>query len=272
MKEALPQMVRNYEVDRRHVLPAFRDAVTLAALGLTVKKHRSQLVRLGRSIRQQAFEMRDEMPSVKIVELSKFLGCNETKELVIPPLDVIVEGGLGYVELYGLLATVVSAVQPRKIMEVGTFRGVSSLTMALNAPEAEIYTFDLPDEVEGTIAEGLTKGDKACVEFSRGYKGAAFLGHPVESRIHAIRADSLKMDVRDYMDSADFCFIDGGHSYECIKADTENAFKVLSPRGVILWDDYSWYLEGVGQYLTELAKTQPLWHIAGTNSVIYRRD
>ena len=169
-------MVRNYEVDRRHVLPAFRDAVTLAALGLTVKKHRSQLVRLGRSIRQQAFEMRDELPSVKIVELSKFLGCNETKELVIPPLDVIVEGGLGYVELYALLATVVSAIQPRKIMEVGTFRGVSSLTMALNAPDAEIYTFDLPDEVEGTVAEGLTKGDQACVEFSRGTKARRFWG------------------------------------------------------------------------------------------------
>ena len=272
MKKALPQLVRDYEVDRRHVLPAFRDAVTLATLGLIVKKHRSQLVRLGRSIRQQAFEMRDEMPSVKIVELSRFLGCDEAKELVLPQLDLILEAGLGYLELYGLLATVVSAIQPQKILEVGTFRGVSSLAMALNAPEAEIYTFDLPDEVDGAMVEGLTKGDQACVELSRGCKGAAFVGHPVESRIHPIHADSLKMDVRDYMDSADFCFIDGGHSYECIKADTENAFKVLSPRGVILWDDYSWYLEGVSRYLRELAKTLPLWHIAGTNYIIYRRD
>jgi len=165
LKKTFPQLVRNYEVDRRHVLPAFRDAVTLAALGLTVKKHRSQLIRLGRSIRQQTFEMRDEMPSVKLVELSGFLGCDEAKELVLPQLDLILAAGLGYVELYSLLATVVSAIQPRKILEVGTFRGVSSLAMALNAPEAEIYTFDLPDEVEGTMAGGLRKATRPVWSF-----------------------------------------------------------------------------------------------------------
>ena len=72
--------------------------------------------------------------------------------------------------------------------------------------------------------------------------------------------------------NTDLCFIDGGHSYECIKADTETALKILSPNGVIVWDDFSWFTEGVSQYLKELRNTLPLYRIAGSQLVIYNRN
>lgn len=272
MAKPMPSKTRSYLMDSRHLLPAIRDAIALAYQGVLHRKKRKYMIDVGRSIRHAAFEMRDSMPVVELVDLNQFLGCAEDRELILPPVGLIHGAGLGFVGPYALLATIVGALQPRKILETGTFRGMGALAMALNAPNAEIYTVDLPDEVGGEDAKTLSRGDKEWVRLSQGLKGAAFIGHPVESRIHQIWADSLTMDVRQFIDVADFCFIDGGHSYECIKADTENALKVLSPNGVIVWDDYNWFLEDVNRYLLELTRKLPLKRIFGSQFVIYRRE
>ena len=65
-------------------------------------------------------------------------------------------------------ATIVSALQPKKILETGTFGGAGTLTMALNASGAEIFTVDLPDEEDGdedSLAE--TRHRCACREGAR---------------------------------------------------------------------------------------------------------
>jgi len=264
--------VRSYTMDPRHLIPALRDMVELAARGVAQRKNRRYLIDLGRDIRQRAFNMRDPMPVVELANLNQFLGCTNPQPIVLPPVDLVHQAGLGFVAPYSLLASLVSALQPRKILEIGTFHGVGALTMALNAPAAEIYTVDLPNEAGNDMVPSLSRGDQEWVRLSRGMQGVAFAGHRLSARIHQVFADSLKMDVREFIDSADFCFIDGGHSYECVKADTENALKVLSAKGVIVWDDYSWFVEDVGRYLLELARKLPLKRIFGSQFVIYRRE
>jgi hypothetical protein len=152
-----------------------------------------------------------------------------------PPIDTISLSGLGFVVPYTLLATIVSALGPKKIFETGTFRGVGTLTMALNAPEAEIYTLDLPEQYTDAEVETLSKGDKEWVRLSRTSTGFAFLSHPAAARIHQLRGNSLTFTPPDLLTNTDLCFIDGGHSHECIKADTETALKILGPRRD--WDD-----------------------------------
>jgi Methyltransferase domain len=272
MMKQMPPKVRDYNVDTRHIVPMLWDFVAVAALGITRRKNHKYIIQSGRDIRQRAFDMRDPMPAVEIAALNQHLDCKNPRPFVLPSVEVILEAGLGYVGPYVMLATIVSALQPKRILEIGTFRGAGALTMALNAPGAEIYTVDLPDEEDGEAVAGLTRGDKTWVRLSQGCKGAAFVGEPAESRIHQIRADSMKMNAAEFIRDADFCFVDGGHSYECIKADTENALKVLSPDGVIVWDDYTWFVEGVSRYLRELSKTLPLKRIAGSQFVIYRRQ
>lgn len=43
----------------------------------------------------------------------------------------------------------------------------------------------------------------------------------------------------DPLPMADLIYIDGGHSYECVKADTEEAEKHINKGGVIIWHDYN---------------------------------
>jgi hypothetical protein len=96
----------------------------------------------------------------------------------------------------------------------------------------------------------------------------AFLDHDAKQRIRMVRENSLTLDARKIVDSVDFCFVDGGHTYECIKADTENALKVIAPTGTIMWDDYAWFAPGVKKYLCEIAESRPLLRIAETQYVI----
>jgi hypothetical protein len=272
MKEKPPPKTRTYEVDTRHLLPMVRDLFALATVHMTSRMGRRHAIQLGRDARQHAFDARDTLPVVEHAALASFLGCDDALEIVLPPIDTISLSGLGFVLPYTLLATIVSAVRPRKIFETGTFRGVAALTMALNATEADVYTLDLPDEYGGAEVGSLSKGDKEWVRLSRTSIGFAFAGHPAAGRIHQLRGNSLSFEPPESLSNTDLCFIDGGHSYECVKADTETALKILSPNGVIVWDDYTWFVDGVREYLTELRKTLPLYRIAGSQLVVYRRN
>jgi Methyltransferase domain len=272
MKEKPPPKTRSYGVDSRHLLPMLRDLAELGTVRLADKDARRHVIQLGRSIRQHAFDARDPFPILDHPQLAAFLGCDEPREIVLPPIDTISLSGLGFVLPYTLLATIASALNPKKIFETGTFRGVGTLTMALNAPDAEIYTLDLPEQYSEAEVETLTRGDREWVRLSRTSTGFAFRDHPAAARIHQLRGNSLTFEPPAALANTDLCFIDGGHSYECVKADTETALKILSPSGVIVWDDYTWFIEGVSSYLGELRKQLPLYRIAGSQIVLYKRE
>ena len=135
---------RSYEFDVRHVLPMARDALELAFVRLASRRTRRYVVALGRNVRHWAFEARDRMPAIEASDLAGFLDGAQAREIVLPPLDVIANCGLGFASPYALLGTIASALQPRTVFETGTFRGVSALTIALNAPLARVFTLDLP--------------------------------------------------------------------------------------------------------------------------------
>ncbi len=266
-----PPKTRTYEVDSRHLLPMLRDLFELVTARLFHKKTRRHVIQLGRDVRQHAFDARDPLPTIEHADLAAFLGCPDHPEILLPSIATISLSGLGFVIPYSLLATIVSALRPRKIFETGTFRGVAALTMALNAPHADIYTLDLPEDVPTSETSILTRGDREWVRLSRTSLGFAFQNHPAGNRIHQLRGNSLSFQPPPELENIDLCFIDGGHSLECIQADTETALKILSPNGVIVWDDYTWFVDGVSQYLTELRAKLPLYRIADSQLVLYRR-
>ena len=75
----------------------------------------------------------------------------------------------------------------------------------------------------------------------------------------------------------DFVFIDGSHSYEAVKADTERVLPFVAEGGVIAWHDYgsSVLSHGVYKYLNEMSRREP-WPIMAieytTLAIQIRRD
>ncbi len=121
------------------------------------------------------------------------------------------------------LAKTVSA----PIVEFGTFIGRTTRAMAMNTDQ-KIYTID--------IGWGVQDPSN-----SRGYDyyipGDEFRKTPEEERIELIIGDSLEVDLSRLYGTIGLVFIDGGHSKEVVESDTQKAFQLIRPDGMIVWDD-----------------------------------
>jgi hypothetical protein len=145
-------------------------------------------------------------------------------------------------------------VKPKVILEIGTFYGSGALHWAGNAPEAEIYTLDLPPTAEPSLA--VTAMDRAIVSGHAAAKQMIFEGRPEAKRIHCLYGDSATFDFSPFSGKVDLLFIDGAHSYEYVRNDTLRAGTCCKPGSVIAWHDYGRVgFNGVSRWLHEYSRT-----------------
>lgn len=97
---------------------------------------------------------------------------------------------------------------------------------------------------------------------------------PEEAKITQVFGDSATFDYGPHLNQTDLVFVDGAHSYDYIRKDTEHAVRLLRHgHGVVAWHDYCTWWPGVIQYLEELHRTQalgPIRNIAGTTVIAIR--
>lgn len=123
------------------------------------------------------------------------------------------------------LCCLLAARRPKKILEIGSFRGLTTLNLALNAPQADVHTVDITD----------TWGSYYHAE------------RPEITNIHQHYGDTNTFDFeREIGGGIDFCLIDGGHQYEQVRNDTTKVLPLLTDDCILLWDDY-----GKNDFLTE---------------------
>ena len=146
-------------------------------------------------------------------------------------------------------------VQPRVIFEIGTFHGYSTLHLALNAPpDAVVYSLDLPPDNPELSLEA-TIMDVAIAREGAATSTFAFSGRDVASRIHLLHGDSAAFDFTPWHGGVDLFFIDGAHSYDYVRSDSERALACVRPGGVIAWHDFGRSgVNGVGRYVRELRR------------------
>jgi len=130
------------------------------------------------------------------------------------------------------IASIVNSMKPKHILEIGTCDGATTLNMAINNKEAVIFTIDLPlDQTETSLP-----GSDLDLINSR-QVGKAFFSKPEAGRITQILCDSAKYNYATIGVSFGLIFIDGSHTYEYVKNDTEKTMPFLAPSGVMLWHD-----------------------------------
>jgi hypothetical protein len=180
-----------------------------------------------------------------------------------------VDGNVSLDEL-AFISALSRKIQPRIVVEIGTFDGNTTLQLALNTPpETRIFTLDLPLGAEGN-AENDPKDGKFIASSRRVCR--RFLGSAVENKIIQRYGNSLTYDFSDFAVNGrpQLIFIDAGHSYECVRNDSEKALTILDRGGIIVWQDYGAEWEGVFRYLVDLSRKFSMVHIAGTSLVVYR--
>jgi len=153
------------------------------------------------------------------------------------------DGNIQPIELL-IISLLISTLKPKKIFEIGTFNGRTTINMALNQPkDGEVVTLDLPtNETKLPLAETEEK-------YILGKDGR----RQTHAQIKQIYGDSADYDFTDYIDRVDFMFVDGSHSYEYTINDSKVAYNLVRRGGYILFHDYgnpSW--PGVTEALNEL--------------------
>jgi len=196
------------------------------------------------------------------IHLSDILGDRRPMiRLTAVPYEL---GTLPANEIMSLLAILV-AESPKVVLEIGTFMGHTTRQMAENLETATIHTVDLPDEYsqeQGPKTE--LRGDDEVL-IARRRVGREYIDTPSANRIRQHRADTAKWDFRD-AEGATFFFIDGAHTYEYCKNDSEKCFNLCKGSGVFLWHDSDMTHPGVLKFLAEWrAKGRDIRRISGTS-------
>jgi predicted O-methyltransferase YrrM len=170
-------------------------------------------------------------------------------------------------------------LNPRTIFEIGTLRGYTALHLAMNSsPDCRIFTLDLPknellknEPPEGKAPKAQAKANlrlrttlmddlHSQMEVGEYY----FRGTPHADRIQLLFGDSAVFDFSPHHGKVDLFFIDGAHSYDYVRSDTENALRCVRPGGVIAWHDFGRMgLNQVSKYIVELSRKLPIYSVPG---------
>ncbi len=121
------------------------------------------------------------------------------------------------------------------VFEFGTYLGVSITQLALNlGPNSRVYTLDLPEE-QANIRFDIPDPDEREIALEGG-KGS-LVPAELKSRVTFLQQDSAAFDEKPYAGKIDFVFVDGAHSADYIRNDSEKGWRMLRSGGIIAWHD-----------------------------------
>ncbi len=217
------------------------------------------------------YATRDGIPTIAITEL--------LQERRVGDIWVDLSNSLGVTcqELLFLCALLRDR-KPKRILEIGTYRGVTAYHMARNSGDhCRIFTIDLPpdyDPREEMKRDHPVKCPETAWVLTRQIGREAFRRTDVEHKITQIYGDSTQYDFdENFPEPFDFIFVDGSHDYEHVRKDSLNALRHLKPGGIVLWHDCGPGPEityGVRKCLMELRAQHDIRRLEGTNLGVWQ--
>ncbi len=164
------------------------------------------------------------------------------------------------------LVTIARALNARTIFEIGTYNGLTALTLARNLPTAEVLTLDLPSRVQPAMP--ILESD---VQHINGGATRAYEGQPEAERIVQLLGDSAAFDFGPWYGTCQLVYVDGAHSFQYVENDSRHAFGLVSECGAIVWDDYWRPVPDVARYLNPLGKSN-IFRLPESRLVVWLTD
>jgi predicted O-methyltransferase YrrM len=130
------------------------------------------------------------------------------------------------------LATVVRNVRPAVCVDIGTSTGHSAAWMAVNAPDAKIFTVNIPPE---EIRDG--KGGRlTTIAFERDQIGSYYRERKL-TNITQLMVNTAEWEPG--IGVIDVAFVDGCHDTKFVYNDTRKLLKCMKAGSFILWHDFN---------------------------------
>lgn len=177
-----------------------------------------------------------------LLTLKNAFSTDEKITTLFPPVEI---GSITLVDQIVLLS-LLKIIVPKTIIEVGTYLGYSASLLAMNST-AHIYSLDLPDDIglqarfdsDKILTDGHANDD--FLRHTQSVEGAVYLQNLTaeqRARVTLVKKDSTQIDFPEAFGEVEFVFVDGGHAFEIIKSDTDNALKAIR-KGVVVWHDFA---------------------------------
>lgn len=170
------------------------------------------------------------------------------------------------------ICLIVKWLKPRRILEMGTYNGMTTLQMALNAPpDCQVFTVDLPPKY--TPSSPMGKIDELLATRFRtqlnSEVGSYFHGRN-DVQVTQMWGETAHADYGIVGGKVDMVFVDAAHDLANKRRDTEIAFDLLSERGVILWHNYADVCNpDVTFCLAEYASKHHIFHLRNTALAVF---
>jgi predicted O-methyltransferase YrrM len=185
-------------------------------------------------------------------------------EVVLPPVKLL--GGEGSQTIEGLcfLSAAVKALKAKEMFEIGTFKGVTAWTLARNSDGGTVNTLDIPSQADAALP--VEESDK---HIRRQSSEPVYEEFPHDAEIVQWWGDSAEFDFSRWNGRCDLVLIDGAHSEPYVASDSQNAFDMVSDRGMIAWDDYWHVVQGVPDALHRIMHEHRLYRIPATRLCVH---
>jgi predicted O-methyltransferase YrrM len=160
-----------------------------------------------------------------------------------------------------VMSAIVNALQPRSVFEFGTYTGSTTQLIADACPDqCVVHTLDLP-------AKDLAGTSVADADIGSRFKGRS----EYAGRIVQHRSRSLAFDYAPFEGRIDLVYVDGSHKFEDVLHDSRMGARMLSPTGVMIWDDYAVGSIPVAAALNVLTGEMNIARIFSTRLAVHRR-
>ena len=146
------------------------------------------------------------------------------------------------------LAKVALCLAPRRVLEVGSYRGYTTRLLAEHTPDSSrIVAFDR-DPRHGEAYRGTD------------------LERKIERRVGTVSREAFATESPG---SFDLIFLDADHTFEAVRHDTDVLLPLVAPNGIFVWHDYANWgrfsrKNGVPETLHLLAKDLPVVAVSGS--------
>ncbi len=237
-------------------------AAFIYLVGGKPKSFADACLRAFRAARDEPAQSAYDIPTITLDEI---LGARRPHiGLTVAPYE---DGMLPTEQLVPLLSILV-AEHPTEVLEIGTFMGHTTAQMAEALPDAVIHTVDLPPDSFAANERGLRKDDFHLIE--RRDVGREFKSLSIAGRIRQHLADTATWDFGE-AGHATFFFIDGSHTYDYARHDSEECYRLCAGHGVFLWHDCDSTHPGVERLISEWRSLgRDVRRIAGTTLAYWK--
>lgn len=150
---------------------------------------------------------------------------------------------------------IIPQLKPKKILEIGSFEGRSACYLIEKSTEYNKIELHCIDTWEGGTEH--QKGERTEAVMSdvetRFHKNITIAQnnakHSVDLSVHK-KLSSIALAgliALGHGESFDLIYVDGAHQAPDVLTDATMAFQLLRVGGLLIFDDYLWYMEDVGQ-------------------------